>query len=135
MGPRCSDWILDTITGFSLVRFLKRTRGHITEINHTSNRLIKLTTEFIKRLSQSKLDRKHSFFLKELCMYIWWFSELLKPWNCDYYYSLNLHSESYATFQCNFHCLSAILTISSQANFKLTTIKILFSSFFHVTTF
>lgn len=128
-------WILHTLTGSSLARFLKRQEvhiignwSHLQEINKTG------LTESVKRTSRPNLGRKQSF-LKELRMYIRRFYELLKPWACDCYYSLNLHSESCAKFQYNFRCLSAKLTISSQANFKFTTIKILFSSLFHVTTF
>ena len=88
----------------------------------------------VKRFSKWNLDRKHSF-LKEPHVYVRRFYGLVNPWNWDWYYSLKVHFESCAKFQRNFHHLSAKLHISSQANFTFTTIKILFSSLFHLTTF
>lgn len=128
-------WILHTLTGFQFSKISEEIREPITENwSHLQQSNKTGLTESVKRFSKPNLERKQSF-LKELCMYIRRFHELLKPRACDCYYSLNLHSKSCAKFQYNFRCLSAKLTISSQANFKFTTIKILFSFLLHVTTF
>lgn len=136
MRPEWSQFGSFTLLpAFSLARFLKRQESLLQKAGHIYNRVNKTgLTESVKRFSKPNLEREQSFF-KELCMYIRRFHELLEPRACDCYYSLNLHSESCAKFQYNFRCLSAQLTISSQANFKFTTIKILFSSLLHVTTF
>lgn len=40
--PIFTVWIFDTITGFSLARFLKEQKGMLLKSNHICNRLIKL---------------------------------------------------------------------------------------------